>query len=94
MCITDQIRKVRSEFNVDLENLSSIKGNVDQVRIKDLGRRGLIANLFMQMEKIDSNERPKMGKILNELKSDISIEIDKLADSVVSDSDQDKSFID
>ena len=94
MCITDQIRKVRSEFKVDLENLSSIKGNVDQVRIKYLGRRGLVANLFMQMEKIDSNERPKMGKILNELKSDISIEIDKLADSVVSDSDQDKSFID
>ena len=94
MTIIDQIQKVRSEFKVDLENLSSIKGNVDQVRIKYLGRRGLVANLFMQMGKVDSDERPKMGKVLNKLKSDITIEIDKLAESAASDSDQGGSVID
>ena len=94
MSIIDQIQKVRSEFKVDLEGLSSIKGNVDQVRIKYLGRRGLVANLFMQMGKVDSDERPKMGKVLNELKSDITIEFDKLAESDASDSDQDGSVVD
>jgi phenylalanyl-tRNA synthetase alpha chain len=64
------------------------------MRVKYLGRKGLVANLFMQMEKVDSDERPKMGKILNELKSDITIEIDKLAESTASDSGQDRSVVD
>ena len=76
MSITDQIQKVRSEFRSDLENLSSENGVVDQIRIKYLGRKGLVASLFVQMGKVDSDERPQMGKVLNELKSEITLEID------------------
>ena len=76
MSITDQIQKVRSEFRSDLENLSSVNGVVDQIRIKYLGRKGLVASLFVQMGKVDSDERPQMGKVLNELKSEITLEID------------------
>jgi len=82
--ITDQIQKIRSEFRSDLENISSENGVVDQIRIKYLGRKGLIASLFVQMGKVDADERPQMGKVLNELKSEITIEIDSLfiADSI------------
>ena len=69
MSITDQIQKIRSEFRSDLETLSSENGAVDQIRIKYLGRKGLVASLFVQMGKVDSDERPKMGKVLNKLKS-------------------------
>ena len=79
MSITDQIQKVRSEFRTDLANLSSENGAVDQIRIKYLGRKGLVATLFVEMGKVDSDERPKMGKILNELKSEITLEIDGLS---------------
>ena len=79
MFITDQIQKVRSEFITDLANLSSENGAVDQIRIKYLGRKGLVATLFVEMGKVDSDERPKMGKILNELKSEITLEIDGLS---------------
>ena len=91
MSITDQIQKVRSEFRADLANLSSENGAVDQIRIKYLGRKGLVASLFIQMGKGDADERPKMGKVLNKLKSEITLEIDGLsaedsigADTVVS----------
>ena len=79
MSITDQIQKVRAEFRTDLANLSSENGAVDQIRIKYLGRNGLVATLFVEMGKVDSDERPKMGKILNELKSEITLEIDGLS---------------
>ena len=79
MSITDQIQKVRSEFRTDLENLSSENGAVDQIRIKYLGRKGLVSSLFIEMGKVDSEERPKMGKILNKLKFEITLEIDDLS---------------
>ena len=79
MSITDQIQKIRSEFRSDLDTLSSENGAVDQIRIKYLGRKGLVASLFVQMGKVDSDERPKMGKVLNKLKSEITLEIDGLA---------------
>lgn len=79
MSITDQIQKVKSEFRTDLASLSSENRAVDQIRIKYLGRKGLVATLFVEMGKVDSDERPKMGKILNELKSEITLEIDGLS---------------
>ena len=79
MFIAEQIQKIRSEFRSDVENLSSENGDLDQIRIKYLGRKGLVANLFVEMGKIDSDERPIIGKRLNELKSEVTIEINRLS---------------
>ena len=49
MSITDQIQKVRAEFNSDFARLSSENSALDQIRIKYLGRNGLVASLFVQM---------------------------------------------
>ena len=79
MTIINQIQKIRSQFRSDLENLSSEHRAINQVRIKYLGRKGLIASLFVQMGQVDSDERPKMGMVLNKLKSEITLEIDGLS---------------
>ena len=81
MSITDQIQKVRLEFQSDLESLSSENGTVDEIRIKYMGRKGLVADLFNQIGILAKDERPKMGQMLNTLKSDISEQIDTLAPS-------------
>ena len=94
MSITDQIQKIRSEFRTDLENLSSENGAVDQIRIKYLGRKGMVANLFVEMGKVDSGERPKMGKILNELKLELTLEIDRISQSDTSEYKTDGPDID
>jgi len=80
--ITDQIQGVRLEFQSDLESLSSEKGAGDELRIKYLGRKGLVANLFNLMESVDQDERPKMGQALNTLKTEIAEKIDGLAPSL------------
>ena len=79
MSITDQIQKVRAEFSSDLKSLSSENGALDQIRIKYLGRKGLVTSLFVQMGTVSAEERPQMGQILNELKVDITAEIDGLS---------------
>ena len=76
MSLIDQIQKVRLEFQSDLQSLSSENGAVDEIRIKYLGRKGLVADLFNQIVKLDTDERPQMGQSLNTLKIEISKQID------------------
>ena len=81
MSLTDQIQKVRLEYKSDLEALSSENGAVDDIRIKYLGRKGLVAHLFNQMGSVNKDERPKWGQVLNTLKIEIAERIDGLAPS-------------
>ena len=52
MSITDQIQKVKSEFKNDLKNLSSENEILEKIRIKYLGRKGLVSNLFLHMGRV------------------------------------------
>ncbi len=81
MSIVNQIQKVRLEFQSDLESLSSKNGAVDKIRIKYLGRKGLVANLFNQMGTVINDERPMIGETLNNLKTEIMEHIDGIAKS-------------
>lgn len=94
MSITDQIQQVRLKFKSDLESLSSENGAIDQIRIKYLGRKGLVAGLFIQMGKVDQEERPHIGKVLNELKSEISLEIDGITSSWETAAESDVTAVD
>jgi len=92
--ITDQIQQVRLKFKSDLESLSLENGAIDQIRVKYLGRKGLIAGLFIQMGKVDQEERPHIGKVLNELKSEISLEIDGITSSWETAAESDVTAVD
>mgnify|MGYP001124608254 CR=1 FL=1 len=93
MNILDQIQKIRLEFKSDLQALSSKNGELDQFRIKYLGRKGLIADIFNQMSSVGADERPQMGKELNQLKIDISKELDAF-ESSFGDHSKEKNNID
>ena len=94
MSLTDQIQQVRLKFKSDLESLLSENGAIDKIRIKYLGRKGLIADLFIQMGKIDQEERPHIGKVLNELKTEISLEIDGITSSWETAAESDVTAVD
>jgi len=92
--ITDQIQQARLKFKSDLESLLSENGAIDKIRIKYLGRKGLIADLFIQMGKVDKEERPQIGKVLNELKTEISLEIDGITSSWETAAESDVTAVD
>ena len=65
------IKKVKTSFQSDLKSCKTSK-DLEQLRIKYLGRRGQLTDLFNQFGTLSNKEKPKYGKTLNVLKSDLT----------------------
>ncbi|MAX30291.1 MAG: phenylalanine--tRNA ligase subunit alpha [Candidatus Marinimicrobia bacterium] len=73
------MNKIKSNFKSDLDLLKLKKINSDEIKYKYLGRKGLVSNLYSLLSSVDNSDKPKIGKEINQLKLDISNEIDGLA---------------
>ena len=72
------INEVKTSFLSDLKSCKTAD-DLEQVRIKYLGRKGKLTELFNQFANLSNKEKPKYGKKLNILKSDLnSLYNDKL----------------
>ena len=78
MSIIDEINKIKSNLKSDLDLLKLKKINSDEIKYKYLGRKGLVSNLYSLLSSVDNNDKPKIGKQINQLKLDISNQIDGL----------------
>ena len=58
---------LKSQFLSELESISD-SSQLENIRIKYLGRKGIITELFDQMKTIDPSERPIFGKNINQIK--------------------------
>jgi phenylalanyl-tRNA synthetase alpha chain len=65
------INKVKTSFQSDLKSCKTSE-DLEQLRIKYLGRRGKLTDLFNQFGTLSNKEKPKYGKTLNVLKSDFT----------------------
>ena len=65
------IKKVKTSFQSDLKSCKTSE-DLEQLRIKYLGRRGQLTDLFNQFGTLSNKEKPKYGKTLNVLKSDLT----------------------
>ena len=81
MSIIDEINKIKSSFKSDLDYLKLKKINSDEIKHKYLGRKGLVSNLYSLLSSVDNVEKPEFGKKINELKLDISNQINSLNDN-------------
>jgi len=79
--IIDEINKIKSSFKSDLDYLKLKKINSDEIKHKYLGRKGLVSNLYSLLSSVDNVEKPEFGKKINELKLDISNQINSLNDN-------------
>lgn len=62
-----KIDKIKSDFDADLKILDS-NARVEDLRIKYLGRKGIITNAFADIKNVDAKERPLFGSELNTCK--------------------------
>lgn len=67
---------IREEALAAIESASTIE-NLDQVRVRYLARKGAIAELFEGMKSLPADQRPLVGKILNELRSVVQQRFDE-----------------
>ena len=56
---------------------------LEKLRIKYLGRKGLITELFKKMGEISSAEKGEIGKLINALKNDVTKALDEKASTVL-----------
>jgi len=63
-----QIENVKSQFLDELKNSNSIE-KTEQLRIKYLGKKGLIADLMRLLKDLSHEEKKQFGNEVNELKS-------------------------
>ena len=86
MTLEVKIKSVKSDFLTDLDTFHEGSIDLPSLRQKYIARNGLVADLFKMLSQVSSEDRPKYGQLLNELKNNIASKIDSLS-TVLEDSD-------
>lgn len=70
MDLIEDLKKIEKEAEKELKEVASLD-ELEDLRIKYLGKKGAIQSIFSQMGKIDAEQRPVVGKEANILKNKI-----------------------
>ena len=65
-----QIKDLRFRAGDAIKNSATLK-ELDEVRVKFLGKKGELTSLLRGMSKLSAEERPLVGKIVNEARAEI-----------------------
>ena len=68
---------IKSDFLADLKVISNVK-DFEALRVKYLGKKGIIQGLYSMMRDVPPVEKPKWGKEINELKNFIEGNVQQL----------------
>lgn len=72
----DEIRKTSRQFKNDLSNLRALN-QLEQIKIKYLGRNGIINALLKRLKDLPDQDKKKAGEAINKLKAEFETEIGK-----------------
>lgn len=86
MSLLESITEIRQRFSQELEHIGKQEAEIVELKNRYLGRKGLVTDLFSQMKSAPPNEKPVLGKALNQLKLDLTANVEKL----IAESDQQK----
>ena len=71
MSLDNTIKEIQTSFRSDLSNCNTTT-DLENIRIIYLGRKGKITIIFDDFAKLSGAEKPKYGKALNVLKTDLT----------------------
>lgn len=83
MSLKDKIGAVRNDFRAALDKFPTDPIKIDELRVRFLGRKGEVAQLFSTMGSVPAEERADAGKLLNELKNELTLSFEKKLKGVV-----------
>jgi len=64
------LRQLEAEAEEKLSTLENLR-DLDEVRIRYLGRKGLFTTLLRQLGQVSAEDRPRLGKLANEIKEEL-----------------------
>lgn len=75
----DRIRSIADAALKEIGACQAGKDAVEALRIKYLGRKGIVTELFKEMGSVSADDRPVIGKLINELKESVARSLDEKA---------------
>ncbi len=91
--IPDDIRKINSDFSEEIKSVSN-KEQLEEIRLKYFSRNGLISKLFEQLKNCSPEEKPALGKQLNELRNTLTESFNRLKESIEKETSSKETKID
>lgn len=73
----DEIRQIEQDALGEMASSGSDKKTLEALRIKYLGRKGVVAELFKKMSGLPAGERPEAGQLINRLKNNLTKALDE-----------------
>ena len=70
MSFDSDLKTVQSAFRTAFKSSGVTSGELESLRIQFLGRKGEIAALFHKMGQVSDEEKPLLGKRVNDLKQE------------------------
>nr|HRD18111.1 phenylalanine--tRNA ligase subunit alpha [Candidatus Neomarinimicrobiota bacterium] len=92
MDILNRADEVRGQLQKDLQQVSADPQAAENLRIKYLGKKGLITTLFADFNSIPAEQKRQVGKVLNILKQEAEAQIQALNERLKAQVAQDEYF--
>ncbi|MDP2913544.1 MAG: phenylalanine--tRNA ligase subunit alpha [Candidatus Omnitrophota bacterium] len=73
----DKIREIEQAALAEIGSSDSDRDSLEALRIKYLGRKGILAELFKKMAELPSAEKPEAGQLLNFFKNNLTKALDE-----------------
>ena len=89
----DRIESTRKSFDEDLSKVTDL-ASLEELRIKYLSRKGLITQIVDSLKDVPKEDKPKVGKAVNELKNHSNNSFEELKLKLESETVNKEEFID
>lgn len=68
--LDEKIKQISNDFDSDIQSVHSLQ-QLEELRIKYIGRNGFISSLFDELKNASKEEKPTLGKSLNTLRGKV-----------------------
>lgn len=72
----EKVSSLKTEFQKDLKTVQNSK-DIQELKVKYLGKKGPVQGLMLDLRTVAPEERPRAGKVINELKQEITLLCDE-----------------
>ena len=77
----DKIKTIKEELDKDIEKVSNLQ-ELNEIKVKYLGKKGLVTELTSNMKDLSIEERKKVGKLSNEIRNYANDKINSLEEKL------------
>jgi len=73
----EEIEKIKSDALQEITAAGGDGASLEAIRVKYLGRKGIVAEVFKKMALLPPSEKPEVGALVNALKKTIAVTLDE-----------------